>query len=119
MRVGVRDYIHVMDLVKGHLRALQAMDGTIGAGKAAVINLGTGTGYSVLDMIKAYSKAAKMDLPFVVGSRRAGDAAAMVADPKKASKLLEWTAEFGLDEMCRDSWQWQEKNPEGTLSRIG
>ncbi|MBE5996950.1 MAG: UDP-glucose 4-epimerase GalE [Lachnospiraceae bacterium] len=107
---GVRDYIHVVDLAKGHLAALAAMEKLQGVN---VFNLGTGTGYSVLDIIKAYSKACGKDLPYVIDPRRPGDIATCYSDPAKAKEVLGWTAELTLDDMCASSWKWQSLNPEG------
>ena len=110
---GVRDYIHVVDLAKGHLAALRAIDGLPGA---SVFNLGTGTGCSVLDIIKAYSKACGRELPYVIDQRRPGDIAACWSDPAKAKKALGWEAERTLDDMCESSWKWQSGNPDGYRS---
>ena len=105
---GVRDYIHVTDLAKGHVAALKA------SGKGvAVYNLGTGRGYSVLEVIKAFEKACGKTLPFVIDPRRAGDIAVCYADPAKAKNELHWTAEKTLDDMCADAWRWQSNNPDG------
>lgn len=107
---GVRDYIHVVDLAKGHVSAIEYAEGHTGA---EVINLGTGVGYSVLDMVKAFESATGRNVPYVIASRRPGDVAECYADPAKAKKLLGWQAEYGLEDMCRDSWKWQSKNPGG------
>ena len=107
---GVRDYIHVVDLAKGHLAALAAMDRLEGVN---IFNLGTGTGYSVLDIIRAYSKACGKDLPYVIDPRRPGDIATCYSDPAKAKEVLGWSAELTLDDMCESSWKWQSQNPEG------
>ncbi len=108
---GVRDYIHVVDLAKGHICALEK----IGASDPGVMiyNLGTGKGYSVLDIVKAYSKACGKDLPVRIMDRRPGDIATCFADPDKARDELGWEAEFGIERMCADSWRWQSSNPEG------
>ena len=106
---GVRDYIHVMDLADGHVKAL---DNINGAG-LRIYNLGTGRGYSVLEVIDAFSKACGKDLPYVIGPRRAGDIDACYADPSKALKELGWKAERGIGQMCADSWRWQSMNPDG------
>lgn len=107
---GVRDYIHVMDLAIGHVKALQKF-----ADKPDVYiyNLGTGRGYSVLEMIQAFSKAVGHDIPYVIKPRRAGDIATCYADATKAKNELGWTAERGIDEMCQDAWRWQSNNPNG------
>ena len=107
---GVRDYIHVCDLAEGHLKALEYARAHSGC---EVFNLGTGVGYSVLDMVKTFSAENHLDLPYVIGPRRAGDLATVYADPKKAREVLKWQAKRGLKEMCRDSWNWQKNNPDG------
>jgi UDP-glucose 4-epimerase len=107
---GVRDYVHVMDLAAGHLRALDALPGLDGC---AAVNLGTGQGYSVLDIINAASAAVGRDLPYEILPRRPGDIACTYADPTTARDLLGWSATLGLDEMCRDQWAWQHANPDG------
>jgi len=108
---GVRDYIHVEDLARGHLSALKLVEDK-GAG-LRVFNLGTGMGYSVLDMVKAMEKAAGKPVPYKIVARRPGDVATVYADTKKAAEELGWTAKLGLDEMCRDLWAWQSANPMG------
>ena len=107
---GVRDYIHVVDLAKGHLAALQALTKLKGA---IPINLGTGQGYSVLDVVAAFERASGKPVPYRVGPRRPGDVAACFADPAHAKNLLGWSAQFDLETMCRDSWRWQSGNPMG------
>lgn len=107
---GVRDYIHVVDLSKGHLSALKKLEENPGV---VIYNLGTGTGYSVLDVVKAFEKASGKDVPYEITNRRAGDIAINFADPSKAEKELGWKAEYDLEDMCRDSWRWQSQNPEG------
>ena len=107
---GVRDYIHVVDLAKGHVKAINYIFSNPGLD---VINLGTGVGYSVLDMVKAFSKACGKEIPYEIKPRRAGDIAMCYADPAKAARVLGWKAEKGLDEMCADSWRWQSQNPNG------
>ena len=107
---GVRDYIHVVDLAKGHVCAIDYAKNNVGA---QIINLGTGTGYSVLDMVKAFEKATGKSVPYVIAPRRAGDVAKCYADPAKAKELLGWKAELNLEDMCRDSWRWQSANPNG------
>ena len=106
---GVRDYIHVVDLAKGHVAAIE------GADKPAVYvyNLGTGKGYSVLQVIDAFGRACGRKLPYTIKPRRPGDIAACYADASKAQKELGWKAELGLDEMCSSLWNWQKKNPKG------
>ncbi len=108
---GVRDYIHVVDLAKGHVSALRKMEKT-GSG-VYTYNLGTGHGYSVLDVIHAFSKACGKEIPYQIQARRPGDIAACYADPTLAEKELGWKAELGIDEMCADSWRWQSMNPNG------
>ena len=107
---GVRDYIHVVDLAKGHVAACEYLNDHQGA---EIINLGTGTGYSVLDLVHAFQRVNNMDLPYVITERRPGDIATCYADPTKAKTLLGWQAEKTLDDMCRDSWRWQSNNPNG------
>lgn len=105
---GVRDYIHVVDLARGHVAALQHMK----AG-ASIYNLGTGSGTSVLEIIKAFSKACGRDLPYEIKPRRAGDIAACYADCSKAERELGWRAELSIEQACADSWRWQSQNPNG------
>ena len=107
---GVRDYIHVVDLAKGHIKALAKLDENCGL---VTYNLGTGNGYSVLDMVKAFSKASKREIPYKIVDRRPGDIAMCYANPAKANVELGWKAEFGIKEMCEDSWRWQSNNPNG------
>ncbi len=107
---GVRDYIHVVDLAIGHVKAIDYILTNPGLD---IINLGTGIGYSVLDMVKAFSKACGKELPYEIKPRREGDIAMCYADPAKALRVLGWKAERGLDEMCEDSWRWQSQNPDG------
>ena len=107
---GIRDYIHVVDLAKGHVKAIEGMEKLDGVN---VFNLGTGIGYSVLDIIKAFSKACGKDLPYVIDPRRPGDIAVCYSDPAKAKEVLGWTAEENLEDMCRDAWNWQSNNPDG------
>lgn len=107
---GVRDYIHVVDLAKGHVLALGAIEKNCGV---AIYNLGTGKGYSVLEMVKSFEKANSLKIPYKIGARRPGDIAACYSDPAKANRELGWIAENGIVEMCRDSWNWQKNNPDG------
>ena len=107
---GVRDYIHVVDLAKGHVAALKKLDTNCGL---FVCNLGTGNGYSVLDVVHAYEKACGHELPYVIDPRRPGDIAACYADPAKAREELGWSAQLGIEEMCASSWKWQSQNPNG------
>lgn len=107
---GVRDYIHVVDLAKGHVKAIGKLKSKEGV---SIYNLGTGNGYSVLDMVKAFEKASGREIPYEIKPRRAGDIAACYADPSKAKAELGWEAQYGLEEMCEDSWRWQSQNPEG------
>lgn len=107
---GVRDYIHVVDLARGHLAALDAL---VKAEELITVNLGTGRGYSVLDVVSAFERASGKPVPYQILPRRAGDVASCFADPAVAFERLGWRAEFDLDDMCRDSWRWQEGNPEG------
>lgn len=110
---GVRDYIHVVDLAIGHVKAIDKIKEDPGV---KIYNLGTGKGYSVLDIVKAYSKACGHDIPYEIKPRRAGDIATCYADASLAKKELGWEAEYGIDEMCADSWRWQSMNPNGYLS---
>ena len=110
---GVRDYIHVVDLAKGHVAALQAIERKCGLG---IYNLGTGHGYSVLQLVEAFKKVNNIDIPYSIKPRRAGDIATCYSNPAKAEKELGWKAQYGLEEMCRDAWNWQHNNPEGYLS---
>ena len=107
---GVRDYIHVVDLAKAHLKALEAIVKIRGID---YFNIGTGKGYSVLDIVKAYKEATGIEIPYVIDPRRPGDIAACYADPTKAREILGWEAENGILEMCRDSNNWQQNNPNG------
>ncbi|SDC33790.1 UDP-glucose 4-epimerase GalE [Geotoga petraea] len=107
---GVRDYIHVVDLAKGHLKALEKI---MKENIAEAYNLGTGKGYSVLDLVKTFQKVNEVEIPYEITGRRPGDIAICYADPTKAKKELNWEAEKGIEEMCRDSWNWQKNNPNG------
>ena len=107
---GVRDYIHVVDLAKGHVCALKAIDRKCGL---AIYNLGTGQGYSVLDVVKAFERVNEVKIPYQIMPRRAGDIATCYSNPNKAKDDLGWEAQYGIDEMCRDSWNWQKNNPNG------
>lgn len=110
---GVRDYIHVVDLAVGHVRALEKLNQNPGL---VTYNLGTGRGYSVLDLVKAFEKASGVKIPYKIVGRRAGDIAMCYADPTKAERDLGWVAKYDIDKMCRDSWNWQSKNPNGYKS---
>lgn len=107
---GLRDYIHVVDLARGHLKALERLQAQA---QCFSCNLGTGTGYSVLDIVRAFEQASGRAVPYRVGPRRAGDVAACYADPQQAQHLLGWRAERDLAQMCRDAWNWQVQNPQG------
>ncbi len=107
---GVRDYIHVVDLAIGHLRSLEKIMGSTGV---HTYNLGTGRGYSVLEMVKAFEKASEKSIPYTIAPRRAGDIAKCYADPQKANNELGWHATREIHEMCVDAWHWQSKNPNG------
>lgn len=107
---GVRDYIHVVDLAKGHIKTLEKLATNPGL---VTYNLGTGNGYSVLQLVNAFGKACGNDIPYKIAPRRAGDVASCYADPSKANKELGWNAEKGIDDMCLDSWRWQSQNPKG------
>ncbi len=107
---GVRDYIHVVDLARGHAAAINYMLGHRGE---SVFNLGTGHGCSVLEMVKTFERVNGVRVPYVIAERRPGDLATVYASPDKSAELLGWRAEYGLEEMCRDTWNWQMKNPAG------
>ena len=107
---GVRDYIHVVDLAKGHVAAVEYVTANSGC---EVFNLGTGVGYSVLDMVNAFVEVNQVPVPYEIGPRRPGDIATCYADPAKSAEKLGWKAEKTLQDMCRDSWNWQSKNPQG------
>jgi UDP-glucose 4-epimerase len=107
---GVRDYIHVCDLADGHVAALRYL---FDAGRSITVNLGTGRGYSVLEVVRAYAQASGREIRYDIAPRRSGDVAACYADPTRAAQLLGWTAQLGLDRMCADSWRWQSQNPQG------
>ena len=107
---GVRDYIHVVDLAVGHVKALNKIKENCGL---KIYNLGTGHGYSVLDIVKAFEKASGVKIPYEITPRRPGDIATCYADASKAGKELGWEAKYGIEEMCADSWRWQKNNPEG------
>lgn len=107
---GVRDYIHVMDLAQGHLAALEALDADAGL---LTVNLGTGRGYSVLEMVTAFSQASGRPVPYEIVERRPGDVASCYADPAHANAVLGWEAQRGIEKMCEDHWRWQKQNPEG------
>ncbi|MCI9417063.1 MAG: UDP-glucose 4-epimerase GalE [Eubacterium sp.] len=107
---GVRDYIHVVDLANGHVKALDKLKENAGLG---IYNLGTGTGYSVLDIVKNFEAATGMKVPYAIKPRRPGDIATCYSDAAKAKEELGWTAQFGIKEMCADAWNWQKNNPNG------
>lgn len=107
---GVRDYIHVVDLAKGHVAALKKLYGNSGL---FVCNLGTGRGYSVLEVVKAFEKASGIAIKYKIAPRRSGDVAEYYADPAFAKEFLGWQAQYDIEDMCRDSWNWQSKNPNG------
>jgi UDP-glucose 4-epimerase len=106
---GVRDYIHVVDLAEGHVKALQAVT----APQCTAVNLGTGIGYSVLDVVHAFTQASGKNIPYTIAPRREGDIAACYADPSSAKAIIGWSAKRDLETMCRDSWNFQSKNPKG------
>ena len=106
----MRDYIHVVDLAKGHVRVLQAMKDKP---EVLTVNLGTGNGYSVLEMVKAFEKASGKNIPYEIVNRRPGDIDSCYGDPAYAAEKLSWKAECELDEMCEDAWRWQLQNPDG------
>ncbi|MDQ7982138.1 UDP-glucose 4-epimerase GalE [Paraburkholderia sp. SARCC-3016] len=107
---GVRDYIHVVDLAQGHIKALDAL---AKLDKSFVVNLGTGQGYSVLDVVRSFEKASGRKVPYEIAARRPGDIAQCFANPAAAERLLGWRAQHGIERMCVDHWRWQERNPNG------
>ncbi|MFZ2462904.1 MAG: GDP-mannose 4,6-dehydratase, partial [Caldibacillus thermoamylovorans] len=107
---GIRDYIHVVDLVRGHIKALEYLNNNTGI---EAFNLGTGTGYSVLDIVRAFREVNNVEIPYEITTRRPGDIAISYANPKKAKRFLKWKAEYDLRTMCQDTWRWQSKNPNG------
>ena len=107
---GVRDYIHVVDLARGHVCAIRKLETNCGL---FICNLGTGKGYSVLEVLHAFEKACGKQIPYVIDPRRPGDIAECYADPTKAKRELGWEAQYGIEEMCADSWNWQSHNPDG------
>ena len=107
---GVRDYIHVVDLARGHVCAIRKLETGCGL---FICNLGTGKGYSVLEVLHAFEKACGKQIPYVIDPRRPGDIAECYADPTKAKNELGWVAQYGIEDMCADSWNWQQKNPDG------
>ncbi len=111
---GVRDYIHVTDLAAGHVKAAEKLAENPGL---KIYNLGTGTGYSVLDIVENFEKANNIKIPYVIGPRREGDVDECYADPSLAEKELGWKAQYGIYEMCRDAWSWQKQNPDGYRKR--
>lgn len=110
---GVRDYIHVVDLAKGHVKALKTLESRP---QMLTVNLGTGNGYSVLDMVRAFEEASGKKIPYQIVDRRPGDIATCYANPNNAAKKIGWKAELKLDEMCKDTWRWQSQNPNGYSS---
>jgi len=109
---GVRDYIHVVDLAQGHVHALRFLSDEAGPGSLTV-NLGTGRGYSVLELVRAFERVSGKTIPYRITERRPGDVATCFADPSLANSLLGWSARLGIEEMCRDAWNWQSLNPDG------
>ena len=107
---GVRDYIHVVDLARGHVKAIQKLADKEGV---SIYNLGTGNGYSVLQVVHAFEKACGHPIKYAIKERRPGDIAMCYCDPKKAKDELGWVAEYGIEDMCADSWRWQSQNPNG------
>ena len=107
---GVRDYIHVVDLARGHVKAIEKLADREGV---SIYNLGTGKGYSVLEVVHAFEKACGHPIPYEIRERRPGDIATCYCDPRKAKEELGWEAEYGIEDMCRDSWRWQSQNPDG------
>jgi len=114
---GVRDYIHVVDLARGHVAAVDKLEG--GEVGCQAVNLGTGKGVSVLELVESMSEASGRKIPYVFADRRPGDVASCYCDPRKAENLLGgWRAELGIEEMCRDTWKWQSSNPEGYTEEL-
>ena len=111
----IRDYIHVVDLAKGHIKALKRLFEKGGISK---YNLGTGKGYSVLELIEAFEKASGVKVKYEFGKRRSGDIAMCYASVEKAKEELDWEAEYGIIKMCEDSWNWQKNNPNGYLKTV-
>jgi len=107
---GVRDYIHVVDLARGHLKALDAL---AARGEGFTVNLGTGRGYTVLEIVKAFERASGRPVPYEIVARRPGDVAECFANPANAERLIGWKAQFEIEKMCEDHWRWQERNPQG------
>lgn len=107
---GVRDYIHVVDLAHGHLKALERLEGAPGL---VTCNLGTGQGYSVLEMVRSFECVSGVTIPYAVSERRPGDIAACYADPSFAEEEIDWRPSRSLDDMCADGWRWQKMNPNG------
>ncbi|WP_265936990.1 UDP-glucose 4-epimerase GalE [Aliarcobacter skirrowii] len=110
---GVRDYIHVVDLANAHVKAIEYLGNETSASSILKVNIGTRTGYSVLDMIKAFEKASEQKIPYKLVPRRAGDIATCYSNPQKAKEILGWEAKHNLEDMCKSSWNWQSKNPKG------
>jgi UDP-glucose 4-epimerase len=110
---GVRDYIHVLDLAEGHVAALRCL---LAGGESHTVNLGTGQGYSVLEVVKAFEAASGRPIPYRLADRRPGDVASCYADPSQAHHVLGWHASRGLAAMCADAWAWQRDNPQGFSS---
>ena len=106
----IRDYIHVLDLIDGHVKAIKKLEDNSGL---SIYNLGTGHGVSVLELVENFIKATGVDVPYVMKDRRAGDIPVCYSDPSKAERELGWKAQYGVFEMCRDAWNWQMKNPKG------
>ena len=112
---GIRDYIHVVDLAQGHLKALDKLDDLPGL---VTYNLGTGNGYSVIDMVKAFEKSCGNEIKYKITDRRPGDVAMCYADPTKANNELGWKAKYNIEDMCNDTWNWQSKNPNGYTEKV-
>ena len=110
---GVRDYIHVADLANAHVKAIEYINSSSYNFDNSKLNIGTGIGYSVLDMLKAFEKASGKNIPYKLVQRRAGDIATCYSNPSKANEILAWKAKLNLEDMCKSSWKWQSKNPNG------
>jgi len=110
---GVRDYVHVVDLANAHVKAVEYLENQTSVSSVLKANTGTGVGYSVFDIVKAFEKASGQKIPYRIVNRRAGDVASCYSNPQKAKDILGWEAKFSLDDMCKSSWNWQKKNPNG------
>ena len=115
---GVRDYIHVVDLADAHVKAVEYLNKHQKLKEPLIVNLGTGEGYTVLELVKTFEKVSNTKIPYKIVARRDGDIATLYANPQKARKLLDWEAKRDIDQMCKSSWNWQSKNPKGYIQSI-